>query len=355
MALGAGSVANEENTVSVGSAGNERRITHVADGVNASDAATVRQLNQTNQRVDNLASDLADTKTQVSNLAERLANVDVTALSSDLAVTNGKVTELTNKIAPISNAIASGTGSVAYGEGAKATGTNSTAIGTNTSAAAENSVAIGSGSVADEANTVSVGSAENERRITHVAKGVNATDAVNVQQLNEAISSIGGDYSALTARVNKLDTRIDRVGAMASAISGLQPLPYDPESPWQVLVGVGSYDGTAEAIGVSYFSNDSTAFKLSLAASGSEVMGNLGFAWKFGKSTRQAAEMEQKADANSNTVTILQAQVQQLQEENRKQQEENEKLHDKLQKQQEQIEALQQLVEKIVNSNTEKQ
>mgnify|MGYP000882201920 FL=1 len=77
-------------------------------------------------------------------------------------------------------------------------------------------------------------------------------------------------------------------------------------------------------------------------------MGNLGFAWKFGKSNRQAAEVEQTADDNDNTVAMLQAQVRQLQDE-------NEKLYDKLQKQQEQIEALQQMIEKIVNSNTEKQ
>ena len=41
----ANSVANEANTVSVGSAGNERRVTNVAPGVNGTDATNVNQLN----------------------------------------------------------------------------------------------------------------------------------------------------------------------------------------------------------------------------------------------------------------------------------------------------------------------
>ena len=39
VALGQGSVANEANTVSVGSVGNERRITNVADPIRGTDAA----------------------------------------------------------------------------------------------------------------------------------------------------------------------------------------------------------------------------------------------------------------------------------------------------------------------------
>ncbi len=45
-------------------------------------------------------------------------------------------------------------------------------------------VALGQGSIADRVNTVSVGSAGAERQITNVAAGVQGTDAVNVNQLN---------------------------------------------------------------------------------------------------------------------------------------------------------------------------
>ena len=46
VALGAGSVADEDHTVAVGASGSKRRITHAADGVNASDVATKGQLDR---------------------------------------------------------------------------------------------------------------------------------------------------------------------------------------------------------------------------------------------------------------------------------------------------------------------
>ncbi|WP_422388159.1 YadA-like family protein [Burkholderia gladioli] len=44
MALGAGSIADQPNTVSLGSPGNERRLTNVAPGVNPTDGVNVSQL-----------------------------------------------------------------------------------------------------------------------------------------------------------------------------------------------------------------------------------------------------------------------------------------------------------------------
>ncbi|HYS66452.1 MAG TPA: YadA-like family protein, partial [Paraburkholderia sp.] len=43
VAIGSGSVADQANTVSVGSQGNERRITNVADGKAPTDAVNMRQ------------------------------------------------------------------------------------------------------------------------------------------------------------------------------------------------------------------------------------------------------------------------------------------------------------------------
>ncbi|KAB0644980.1 adhesin [Burkholderia latens] len=55
VALGAGSIAGEANTVSVGSAGNERRLTNVAAGVNPTDGVNVSQLNAVQGSVNNVA------------------------------------------------------------------------------------------------------------------------------------------------------------------------------------------------------------------------------------------------------------------------------------------------------------
>jgi len=60
----------------------------------------------------------------------------------------------------------------------------SIAFGNNASATAANSIALGAGSLADRINSVSVGAVGAERQITNVAAGTQATDAVNLGQLN---------------------------------------------------------------------------------------------------------------------------------------------------------------------------
>ncbi len=59
VALGAGSVASEANTVSVGSAGNERKITNVAAGVSTTDAVNYGQLKTTNSNVSTNSNNIA--------------------------------------------------------------------------------------------------------------------------------------------------------------------------------------------------------------------------------------------------------------------------------------------------------
>lgn len=66
-------------------------------------------------------------------------------------------------------------------------------------------VAIGAGSTLEE-NSVSVGSVGLERKIVHVAAGINDTDAVNVAQFNEYKVEVEAE---MTAKVADLSLRID--------------------------------------------------------------------------------------------------------------------------------------------------
>ncbi|MDT3469150.1 ESPR-type extended signal peptide-containing protein [Stenotrophomonas maltophilia] len=181
VALGAGSVAsvgaqsgytgaygqtgasNSAGEVSVGSTGNERKITHVADGSDDHDATNVGQLkNGVNYAIDQSKS-YTDQKIQ-----------NITNVAGSFRANN------TNNLADPS---ASGANSAAGGAGSTAAGANSTALGNGSQAQADNSVALGAGSVANRANTVSVGAAGAERQVVNVADGSQATDAVNVRQL----------------------------------------------------------------------------------------------------------------------------------------------------------------------------
>ena len=59
-------------------------------------------------------------------------------------------------------------------------------------ATATNGVALGYGSYADQPNTVSVGSESVKRRIVNVGRGVGSGDASTVEQLHEALGTLGG-------------------------------------------------------------------------------------------------------------------------------------------------------------------
>ncbi|RDK02220.1 ESPR-type extended signal peptide-containing protein, partial [Paraburkholderia lacunae] len=96
------------------------------------------------------------------------------------------------------DAQAKGASSVASGPSSMAIGNRSSAYGANAVAIADNAVALGAGSVASRSDTVSIGylSADGKsqytRQITNVTAGAAGTDAVNVDQLNAAIASVGG-------------------------------------------------------------------------------------------------------------------------------------------------------------------
>ena len=96
--------------------------------------------------------------------------------------------------------VSSGSQSTAIGASASATASYATALGSSASASGENSIALGYGSVANTANVLSLGKdavgtegqtgykPEVTRRIQHVTAGLNDTDAVNMQQLNDSIT-----------------------------------------------------------------------------------------------------------------------------------------------------------------------
>lgn len=98
----------------------------------------------------------------------------------------------------------------AFGEGSHAKATKSTAIGTgaNVGDGANNSVAIGAGSTVynsdlkstDKNGVVSLGTGNAERRIIHVADGVNDSDAATVGQLNTAVANATKEVDDITMK-----------------------------------------------------------------------------------------------------------------------------------------------------------
>ena len=93
------------------------------------------------------------------------------------------------------NAVADSTGgsnaALAIGSDSRAS-TKATALGPGATATALDSVALGTLSVADRQGTVSVGNATTKRQIVNVAAGTQAYDGVNVTQLQNVTTLLGG-------------------------------------------------------------------------------------------------------------------------------------------------------------------
>ena len=111
------------------------------------------------------------------------------------------------------------------------------------------------------------------KRITNVAAGKADTDAVNVSQLKQ----IGG-------AINKIDNRMNRVGAGAAALAALHPLDFDPDDKWDIAAGYGNYkDAHAVSVGAFYRPNEDTMLSVGGSFGGGENMVNAGVSLKLGQ------------------------------------------------------------------------
>ncbi len=185
--------------------------------------------------------------------------------------------------------VASGANASAGGFGASATGAGGVALGNGATSTGTSSVAIGQGSTdGGQSRVVSVGGAGSERRITNVAPAVNATDAVNLSQLQTATNSFTTTATGLQNQINQTNFDLNQVRrranggtAGAMAVAGL-PQAFEPG---RSMVGgaVGYWaDQVAFAIGVSSIVGDHTVVKAGGSISGQGVGGfNAGVGFQF--------------------------------------------------------------------------
>ena len=129
----------------------------------------------------------------------------------------------------------------------------------------------------------------NKQKITNLKDGEIAegsTDAVNGGQLyntNQAVIANAENINSLSHSLNKLDSRINRVGAGAAALAALHPLDFDPDNKWDFAAGYGNYAGAnAVAIGTYYRPNENTMFSIGGSFGGGENMINAGVSFKLG-------------------------------------------------------------------------
>ncbi|WP_419188541.1 YadA family autotransporter adhesin [Burkholderia cepacia] len=257
VALGNGSATDRSNTISVGNTTTlQRQITNMAAGTQATDAVNVSQLSPVVTALGGGAS-IDATNGTVTGPTYTLANGGTqTTIGGALGALDGNITTINNKLATVvtddyfkvdtssgtaaaqaagsalaaganaqgtgvaatavgNNTVANSRNSSAFGFGAEAiggTGTttgaatavgayasaagyHSTALGVGSIASGSESVALGVNSRADRDNSVAVGNSTQQRQIVNMAAGTQATDAVNVSQLEPVVTALGGGAS----------------------------------------------------------------------------------------------------------------------------------------------------------------
>ncbi|MBY8606254.1 YadA-like family protein [Burkholderia arboris] len=248
---------SSKSTITLGGAGGTR-ITNVQAGTlsaTSTDAVNGSQLYATNQQVSKNTTDISNLQSNVTNIANGKAGL-VQQQDPNGAITVGQGTGgasvnfsgtagdrvLTGVAAGVNanDAVNMGQFNTALQNAAAndkiraaATDANTSwiaradagSIGSTATATGKNAVAVGQGSVADRDNSFSVGAKGSERQVTNVAAGTAPTDAVNVQQLNDNLSTASAQAKGYTdQRVGQVynafnDLKKDMYGGVASAMA----------------------------------------------------------------------------------------------------------------------------------------
>jgi trimeric autotransporter adhesin len=306
VALGAESIADQSWTISVGHAGQERRITHVAEGREKTDVVNVGQLNSFGAALEEKVSEIVsghalDKTTQMDLETGQKAgagfNFDqmrseftqrLTDIGNDLSSFNYRLVNLETRASEGSSGL-EGAGYVKADHAAEAApatvqaGSGGVALGAGANTTGKRSVALGQASVADRDETVSIGSANHERQIVHLAAGTHDTDAVNLQQLNQNVDQAVAQSRQYTDE--KFETHQRNADGGTAAAIAVASLPQAISAGRSVIIaGGGIYQGqSAFAIGFSTVTPDNHwIFKLSGAMNTRRKLGagaGVAFQW----------------------------------------------------------------------------
>ena len=286
IALGSDSIADTENTLSIGNSNMKSKIVNVADGdisQNSSEAVTGAQLFVTNEKVQKNTealekkADVDAGNINVSDWATKLGVGKVENGNTDL-VTGGTVYDAIQGVKD---------GNLVQSDG------NTITIGANNTASVINvSDSMGQG-----------------RKITGVITDVNdASSAANVGYVNAITDNI---VKSTNSAIQRVDNKVNKVGANAAAMANLPTPPFDGEEKWAFAAGVGHYQGeTAGAVGAFYRPTDNVIARVSGSFGNGDEMVGAGVAVSLNKGNTPAvskAQMVRTINAQAERIQSLES------------------------------------------------
>lgn len=299
------------------------KISGVAAGAitaDSTDAVNGSQLKQTN---DNVAQNKADIAQNKADIAQNKADIaqnktDIAQNKADIAQNKADIGTLNTRVTDVENLAKKHT-TVEAGNNITVTETTNTNGGKKYTVGMAKDITVDSVNVGGKTYVSEAGLNANGNKVTQVADGnidKDSKDAVNGGQLyatNQRVKENASNISLLGNSINKLDNRVDKVGAGAAALAALQPLGFDPEDKWDFAAGYGNYSGaSAVALGAYYRPNEDTMFSVGGSFGNGENMVNAGVSLKLGQSSHAPASkaaMEKKISSLSQEVEELKAAI----------------------------------------------
>ena len=270
-----------------------------------------------------IAQNKADIAQNKADIAQNKADIaqnktDIAQNKADIAQNKADIGKLDNRVTNVENLAKQHT-TVEAGNNITVTESTNTDGGKKYTVGMAKDITVDSVKVGDKTYVSKDGLNANNQTITNVKDGKieeGSKDAVNGGQLyatNQLVKDNASNISLLGNSINKLDNRVDKVGAGAAALAALHPLDFDPEDKWDFAAGYGNYSGaSAVALGAYYRPNEDTMFSVGGSFGNGENMVNAGVSLKLGQSNRAPASkaaMEKKISALSQEVEELKAAI----------------------------------------------
>ena len=270
-----------------------------------------------------IAQNKADIAQNKADIAQNKADIaqnktDIAQNKTDIAQNKAEIGKLDNRVTNVENLAKQHT-TVEAGNNITVTESTNADGGKKYTVGMAKDITVDSVKVGDNTYVSKDGLNANNQTITNVKDGKieeGSKDAVNGGQLyatNQLVKENASNISLLGNSINKLDHRVDKVGAGAAALAALHPLDFDPEDKWDFAAGYGNYSGaSAVALGAYYRPNEDTMFSVGGSFGNGENMVNAGVSLKLGQSNRAPASkaaMEKKISALSQEVEELKAAI----------------------------------------------
>ena len=276
-------------------------------------AKNTEAINKNTEAIDKNTKAIGKLDTRVTDV-EKLANKNTEAIDKNTKAIGKLDTRVTNV-----ESLAKQHTTVEAGNNITVTESTNTDGGKKYTVGMAKDITVDSVKVGDDIYVSNAGLNANGKTITNVKDGKiekDSKDAVNGGQLyktNQQVDDNARNISLLGNSINKLDNRVDKVGAGAAALAALQPLGFDPEDKWDFAAGYGNYSGaSAVALGAYYRPNEDTMFSVGGSFGNGENMVNAGVSLKLGQSNHAPASkaaMEKKISALSQEVEELKAAI----------------------------------------------